>query len=227
MGITKSFKKLMGRSGTKDETTPGKDGQPVVSATNVHLVPDTAVEQNSYSVDTLSGSSDRDRDFGSDSYNDRKGTNQNRQVGSTWEHKHGDLDWHSMSRPHPLQIPTQAEKVVASAPGIPAGTMKADTSHGQVQEEEKVVKKQDILCKFVVQNNTRIGETISIDSGRLVFKSKAEKLSIPMSSITSITDEIIMVGDFKRDEALKLGEEWYKRTTNALKFDEHGMLIND
>ncbi|MBW6518281.1 MAG: hypothetical protein K0A89_07245 [ANME-2 cluster archaeon] len=195
MGITKTFKKMMGRS-TKNETTPGKDGQPVVSATHVHLVPDTAVEQN-------------------------------RQVGSTWEHKHGDLDWHSMSRPHPLQIPTQTEKVVASAPGIPAGTMKADTSHGQVQEEEKVVKKQDILCKFVVQNNTRIGETISIDSGRLVFKSKAEKLSIPMSSITSITDEIIVVGDFKRDEALKLGEEWYKRTTNALKFDEHGMLIND
>ncbi|MCL7412354.1 MAG: hypothetical protein M8353_01885, partial [ANME-2 cluster archaeon] len=156
-----------------------------------------------------------------------KETKLNRQVGSTWEHKHDNLDWHSMSRPHPLHMTAQAEKDAVNEHGMPAGTVQADISRGQAQDEEKKIKKQDILCKFVVQHNTRIGETISIDSGRLVFKSGAEKLSIPMSSITSINEDNVMVSDFARDEALKLGEEWYRRTTNALKFDDKGMLIND
>ncbi len=217
MGITKTFKKLMGCSTKKDKDTAGKDGLPIVAGKDVPSIPDTATEQNSHSVDTVPDSSDKDS----------TGIKQNRQVGSKWEHKHDDLDWHSMSRPHPLQTKTQTEKNVSSEPAVPAVTIQPDTSPEQALDDKSKFSKKDILCKFVVQHNKRIGETISIDAGHLVFKNGAEKLSIPMSSISNITDEVVMIGDFERGKALKLGEEWLKRTTDSLKFDDKGMLIND
>lgn len=248
MGITKTFKKLMGHNEIKENAVV--ENVQNVSSGDIQSATETTAEQDSRSVGTISdivdnrviseGNSDSNNNniSNNDSNNnnssnnnysnsDNKEIKQNRLVGSTWEHKHDDLDWHSMSRPHPLPMTAQTQKNAVSEPNIPARTIQADTSSGQVQDEEKRMKKQDILCKFVVQHDTRIGETISVDSGRLVFKSGAEKLSIPMSSITSITDDNVVVGDFTRDEALKLGEEWYRRTTNALKFDDKGMLIND
>jgi len=219
MGITKTFKKLMRRSSTEDASTAGKDVHQAVAAVDVPSVPDTASEQDSHSVDTVHGSSDRDS----------IGTTgkQNRQVGSKWEHKHDDLDWHSMSRPHSPNKKTQTEKDVSSEPAVPAVAIQPDTLPEQAPDDESQFSKKNILCKFVVQHDKKIGETISIDAGHLVFKNGAEKLSIPMSSISNITDEDVVVGNFERDEALKLGEEWHKRTTDSLKFDDKGMLIND
>lgn len=162
---------------------------------------------------------------------------QSRQVGSKWEHKHDNLDWHSMSIPHPFPSNVQAGKEV---PGEPAAQLRDTKSqpatplrapkpkpHDQGLDKDKIISKQDILCKFVVQHGQRIGETISIDGGHLVFKHGAENLYIPMSSISGFTDEDVEIGDFNRVEALRLGEEWHQRTTNSLKFDKDGMLIND
>jgi len=85
----------------------------------------------------------------------------------------------------------------------------------------------DVLCKFVLLDNNRIGETISTESGHLIFKQDAQNLYIPLSSVKEITDENVVVGAFDRDEAVKLGKEWQDRTTDTLIFDENGMLIND
>lgn len=217
MGISETFKKLIGHSDIEDEDTIGEEGLPIVAARDVPSASDIATEQNSHSVDSVPGSPDTDS----------AGIKQNRQVGSKWEHKHDDLDWHTMSRPHPPQIKTQAEKDVSSEPAVPAVTIQPHTSPEQVLDDESQFSKKNILCKFVVQHDNRIGETISIDAGHLVFKNGAEKLFIPMSSVLNITDEDVVVGDFERDEALKLGEEWHERTTDSLKFDDKGMLIND
>lgn len=151
---------------------------------------------------------------------------QSRQVGSKWEHKHDNLDWHSMSTPHPVPSKVQAEKEVPCEPATPQRAPKSKP-HDQGLDKDKIISKQDILCKFVVQHGQRIGETISIDGGHLVFKHGAENLYIPMSSISGFTDEDVEIGDFNRVEALRLGEEWHQRTTNSLKFDKNGMLIND
>jgi hypothetical protein len=86
---------------------------------------------------------------------------------------------------------------------------------------------RDVLCKFVLLDNNRIGETISTDSGHLIFKQDAKNLYIPLSSVKEITDENVVVETFDRDEAVKLGKEWQDRTTDTLIFDENGMLVND
>lgn len=138
-------------------------------------------------------------------------TTKTRQVGSLWQHTHDDLDWHTMSIPHP------------------ASFNKLDTIEGKGEPENKeiTISKKEIYGKFVIQGNKRIGETISLDSGLLVCKNKAEHLSVPVASIVDITNDEVKVGEFDREEALSRGEEWVRRTTDTLKFDEKGMLIND
>lgn len=227
MGLKQTFNKLIGQSGTDDPGATGGEKKQDVAAGNVHDAPGSAVEQESVVSKAAPGSQGKDENQ----------TTENRQVGSKWEHKHDDLDWHSMSIPHPVPLKAQAEKEV---PGEPAAPLRASQPQpatplrapkhqppDQGQDGDKTISKQDILCKFVVQHGQRIGETISIDGGHIVFKHGAEKLYIPMSSISGFTDEDVEIGDFNRDEALRLGEEWHQRTTNSLKFDKNGMLIND
>ncbi|MBE0523793.1 MAG: hypothetical protein IBX40_05600 [Methanosarcinales archaeon] len=140
-----------------------------------------------------------------------------RQVGSLWHHKHDNLDWHSMSIPHPVSSADQdlTEKEGAETP----------KEISQPRDKEITISKRDIICKFVVQGKKRIGETISIDSGLLILKSGGENLSIPVASILEISKEEVKVGEFDRDKALALGDEWIRRTTDKLNFDEKGMLI--
>ncbi|MCD4815722.1 MAG: hypothetical protein K8R06_04900 [Methanosarcinales archaeon] len=226
MGFKHKLKKLMGQSVTDDSgadrennkhiVAAGEEIKPVVSAGNVHDALSSPVEQKSVVSKAVPNSSGKDKDQ----------TKQSRQVGSKWEHKHNDLDWHSMSIPHPVPPNVQAEKEVPSEPAAPLRAHQPQPPD-QGQDGNKSISKQDILCKFVVQRGQRIGETISIDGGHLVFKHGAENLYIPMSSISGFTDEDVEIGDFNRDEALKLGEEWHQRTTDTLKFDGNGMLIND
>jgi hypothetical protein len=216
MGFKHKLKKIMGQSVTDDSGAAGEEIKPVLSAGNVHDALSSPVEQKNVVSKAAPDSSGKDKDQ----------TKQSRQMGSKWEHKHDDLDWHSMSRPHPVPPEVQAEKEVTSEPAAPLRAHQPQPPD-QGQDGNKTISKQDILCKFVVQRGQRIGETISIDGGHLVFKHGAENLYIPMSYISRFTDEDVEIGDFNRDEALKLGEEWHQRTTNTLKFDGNGMLIND
>lgn len=226
MGFKQTFNKLIGQSGTDDagatreekkqDVAAVKDINPVAAAGNVHAAPGSAVEQK---IVVSNAAPDR-------TGKDENKTKKNRQVGSKWEHKHEDLEWHSMSIPHPVPLKAQAEKEVPCEPATPLRPPQSQPPD-QGHNGDKNISKQDILCKFVVQRGQRIGETISIDDGHIVFKHGAEKLYIPMSYISGFTDEDVEVGDFNRDEALRLGEEWHRRTTNSLKFDNNGMLIND
>ncbi|HUW67388.1 MAG TPA: DUF5749 family beta-barrel protein [Candidatus Nanoarchaeia archaeon] len=142
-----------------------------------------------------------------------------RQVGSLWHHKHNNLDWHSMSIPHPA---FSADQDV-----IKEDAAKTQKEISQPLDPEMSISKKEIFCKFVVQGKERIGETITLDSRLLIIKSGAENLSIPVASILKITKEEVKVGEFDRDKALALGIEWTRRTTDKLNFDEKGMLIND
>jgi hypothetical protein len=146
---------------------------------------------------------------------DNKKISTTRQVGSLWQHKHNDMDWHSMSIPHPA---SSAHQDI-----IKEDAAKTPTEISQPLEMR--ISKKEIFGKFVVQGRERIGETITLDSGLLIIKSGAENLSIPVASILEITKEEVKVGEFDRDKALALGVEWTRRTTDKLNFDEKGMLI--
>lgn len=77
--------------------------------------------------------------------------------------------------------------------------------------------------KFVKHDGSDIGESIAVENDRIVVKNSGIFMSIPLEKIVT-NGENIVVGDFDREEALKLGKEWFDRK-DPLEFDEKGMLI--
>lgn len=91
------------------------------------------------------------------------------------------------------------------------------------EKESNDLKIHAFIGKFVKQNNADIGESIAVDGKRIIIKNLENILSIPIESILKNTENIV-VGDFDREESIKLGKEWEERK-DVLKFDEKGMLI--
>ncbi len=87
----------------------------------------------------------------------------------------------------------------------------------------KIEMNAHCIGKFVRQGNNDIGESIALVEGRLIVKNPDGILSIPVEAVLT-NAEHIAVGDFDREEALRLGKEWFERK-DTLKFDEKGMLI--
>lgn len=84
-------------------------------------------------------------------------------------------------------------------------------------------KISDYVGKFVKQNNTEMGESVALEEGRIIVKSSDGFLSIPLEAVVANIENIV-VGDFNKEESLKLGREWFERK-DVLKFDKDGMLV--
>lgn len=92
--------------------------------------------------------------------------------------------------------------------------------HSDEREDKSGI---DYLGKIVNQNGTALGESIAVKEGRIMVKNSEEFLSIPLEAVLENT-ETIAVGDFNREESLRLGKEWFEKR-DTLRFDEKGMLI--
>ncbi len=93
----------------------------------------------------------------------------------------------------------------------------------QNSEKDGQLKSHHYIGKFVKQDNTDIGESIGVEGKRIIIKNPERIISVPLEAIIKNAENII-VGDFDREEALKLGKEWADQK-DILVFDEQGMLI--
>ncbi len=89
--------------------------------------------------------------------------------------------------------------------------------------KENSISIHEYIGKFVKQSGSDIGESVAFDDNRVVVKSKEYFMSIPIEKIT-VNADIIAVGDFDRDESLRLGKQWSDKK-DTLKFDRNGMMI--
>lgn len=90
-------------------------------------------------------------------------------------------------------------------------------------EKDGQLKGHYYIGKFVKQDNTDIGESIGVEGQRIIIKNSENIISIPIEAIIENAQKII-VGDFDREEALRLGKEWADQK-DMLVFDEKGMLV--
>ncbi len=93
----------------------------------------------------------------------------------------------------------------------------------QNSEKDGQLKSHFYIGKFVKHDNTDIGESIGVGDKRVIIKNPENIMSIPIEAIIENAQNII-VGDFDREEALRLGKEWADQK-DILVFDENGMLI--
>jgi len=85
-----------------------------------------------------------------------------RQVGSIWEHKHDDLDWHPMSVPHSIAVVSDAEKTTSTSDK--AIDTEEVTQAVKVEEEEESVDKEektDMESVAETAHNTTVENTTS------------------------------------------------------------------
>ncbi|HEY9247120.1 MAG TPA: DUF5749 family beta-barrel protein [Candidatus Methanoperedens sp.] len=96
-------------------------------------------------------------------------------------------------------------------------------NQGAIQMNDVKPDYHNYIGKFVKQNGTDIGESIAIDETRFIIKSPECFMSLPMGAILKNTENI-EVGDFDREESVKLGKQWFEKK-DVLKFDKNGVLI--
>ncbi|WAM22443.1 MAG: hypothetical protein OI717_00520 (plasmid) [Candidatus Methanoperedens sp.] len=93
----------------------------------------------------------------------------------------------------------------------------------QNSEKDELIKSHSYIGKFVKQDNTDIGESIGVEGKRIIIKNPENIMSIPIEAIIKNAQNII-VGDFDREEATRLGKEWADQK-DMLVFDDKGMLV--
>ena len=106
---------------------------------------------------------------------------------------------------------------------------KTDEQEGSAPEETPVAKYdidvRDYINKFVKQNATEIGESVTVHDDRLIVKNKDVFMAIPLDAVEDNSENIV-VGDFDTEVALQMGKEW-SDMRDTLKFDEKGMMIQE
>ncbi len=94
---------------------------------------------------------------------------------------------------------------------------------GTAQEKEVMPDIHSYIGKFVKQNGNAIGESIAVDTARFIIKNPQGFMSVPLASVLKNTDNI-EVGEFDREESVKLGKDWFERK-DTLRFDKNGMMV--
>ena len=76
----------------------------------------------------------------------------------------------------------------------------------------KKLKKDDLICRFVIDgNDNKIGESIALDGDILIVKSKNKFLGIPLKHVEDVGKALKVRGLINYDKAEEMGEEWYRR----------------
>lgn len=100
---------------------------------------------------------------------------------------------------------------------------------GSAPEETSAAKNdidiRDYINKFVKQNATDIGESVSVHDERLIIKNRDGFMAIPLDAVEENSENIV-VRDFDTEEALRIGKEW-SDNKDTLEFDEKGMMIQE
>ena len=89
--------------------------------------------------------------------------------------------------------------------------------NNKAEEDEEETKKNDLLCRFVVDGTgKRLGESVSLDGDIIIIKSKKTYLGVPLKHIEENDKTLLVKGLVDFDKAMELGERWRKGSFREL-----------
>ena len=89
--------------------------------------------------------------------------------------------------------------------------------NNKVEEDEEETKKNDLLCRFVVDGaGKRVGESVSLDGDIMIIKSKKTYLGVPLKHIEEKDKTLLVKGLVDFSKATELGEKWRKESFREL-----------
>lgn len=87
------------------------------------------------------------------------------------------------------------------------------------KSEEHENDSSDYMCKFVLLDGEKIGESIALYDECLLVKNGSDIFGVPMDHIIAVSEEIV-VGKFNKKEAIKIGKKWKDKCADDIKDDE-------
>ncbi|NYT00799.1 MAG: hypothetical protein GKB99_03630 [Methanocellales archaeon] len=87
------------------------------------------------------------------------------------------------------------------------------------KSEENENDPSDYICKFVLLDGEKIGESIALYGDCLLVKHGPDIFGVPMDSVIAVSEEIV-IGKFNKKEAIKIGKKWKDRCNEDIKDDE-------
>ncbi len=78
----------------------------------------------------------------------------------------------------------------------------------------------DLICKYVVKDGKRIGESVDVYENCLIVKVGGEFIAIPKSCIVKVEAENVHVKDFDEKSAKELGEIWVVEKSKPVSLEE-------
>ncbi len=78
----------------------------------------------------------------------------------------------------------------------------------------------DLICKYVIKNGKKLGESIDVYENCLIVKVGDKFIAIPKSCIVKVEAENIHVSDFDEKKARELGEVWVIEKSKPVSLEE-------
>jgi hypothetical protein len=89
--------------------------------------------------------------------------------------------------------------------------------NNKAEEDEEETKKNDLLCRFVVDGTgKRLGESVSLDGDIMIIKSKKTYLGVPLKHIEEKDKALLVKGLVDFGRAVEMGEKWRKDSFREL-----------
>ena len=78
----------------------------------------------------------------------------------------------------------------------------------------------DLICKFVIKDGKKIGESIDVYENNLIVKIGSDFIGIPIDCIIEVDKENIKVKDFDTMLAKEVGKKWIEEKSKPVSLEE-------
>ncbi len=77
-----------------------------------------------------------------------------------------------------------------------------------------------LICMYVEYRGEKIGESLDVFEGHLIFKKGDEFLGVPLGHIREVRDDTVILENFDSSESSKIGELWRERKSKPVSLEE-------
>lgn len=78
----------------------------------------------------------------------------------------------------------------------------------------------DLVCKFVIKDGKRFGESIDVYGDHLIVKIGSDFIGIPKDCIVEVKEDSIVIKDFDLMLAKEVGKKWIEEKSKPVSLEE-------
>jgi len=84
----------------------------------------------------------------------------------------------------------------------------------------KDVPAMDLICKYVLHDGEKVGESLDIYEGYLIIKNDTNFVGVPLEAISRVEDENIIISEYSEKEGIAIGKEWKERKSRPVSLED-------